>query len=80
MNFNVYLDERTAQRLALYAKRRRMTRNAIIREAVADWIGRNGESKWPERVMAARGEPKFAPFESHRDELKSATDDPFAGA
>ena len=78
MNFNVYLDDATARKLSRLAKRRRLTRNAIIRQAVADWVSREGRKKWPERILRFHGVAGFAPFESHRRDLGPEPGDPFA--
>jgi len=78
MNFNVYFDDETARRLTALAKRRRKTRNAVIREAVGDWLNRAGRPAWPASVLAHVGDQGLVPFEEHRMELATPTPDPFA--
>ena len=80
MNFNVYLDDETGRALAALAKRRHTTRNALIRDAVRDWLARHGQRTWPNSVLEFTGDPEFEPFERRREELCPEADDPFAVA
>lgn len=77
MNFNVYLDDATARRLTALAKRRRTTRNAIIRDAVKDWLEMSGAKRWPAQILSFEGLPDLVPFEKHRADLGAAPVDPF---
>lgn len=77
MNFNVYLDDAAARRLADAARRTGIARNALVRQAVDQWLlGR--ERAWPPAVLAFRGMPEITPFEAHRAALAPPTDDPLA--
>jgi hypothetical protein len=76
MNFNIYLDRDSAERLDRLAHKRRTPRNALVREAVRVLIDRS-TAAWPKEVLEFKGEPSLAPFESHRVELASDRDDPF---
>jgi predicted transcriptional regulator len=78
VNFNVYVDDETAKRIAVLAKQRRTTRNAIVREALEDWLARSGRRTWSKRVMSFEGRGDFPGFEAHRKELSDAPSDPFA--
>jgi hypothetical protein len=51
----------TTNLLRRLAKRRKLACNALIRKAVLQW----------------QGDPKFAPFESHRAKLAEPAQDPF---
>ena len=77
MNFNVYLDDDLARRLAALAKRTGARRNALVRQAVANLVASTSTS-WPEAVLAWTGDASVAPFESFRRELSEPNDDPFA--
>jgi predicted transcriptional regulator len=79
MNFNIYLDSELGAALKRLAKRRKLTRNALIRKAVEELLEKETHSQeWPEAVLQWQGDPKFAPFESHRAKLADPAQDPFA--
>jgi len=46
MNFNIYLDDRTGQQLMMAAERTGETRNALIRQAVSEWLARSNQPTW----------------------------------
>jgi predicted transcriptional regulator len=78
MNFNIYLDSETGAALKRLAKRRKLTRNALIRKAVEDLLEKETHSQeWSEAVLQWQGDPKFAAFESHRVKLVDPAQDPF---
>jgi predicted transcriptional regulator len=78
MNFNIYLDSKIGAALKCLAKRRKLTRNALIRKAVEELLEKETHSqKWSEAVLQWQGDPKFAPFESHRAKLAEPAQDPF---
>lgn len=78
MNFNLYLDSAIGAALQRLAKRRKVTRNALIRKAVEDLLEKETHSQeWSEAVLQWQGNPKFAPFESHRVNLAEPAQDPF---
>lgn len=78
MNFNIYLDSALGAALKRLAKRRKLTRNALIRKAVEDLLQKETHSQeWSEAVMQWQGDPAFPPFESHRAKLKEPARDPF---
>jgi hypothetical protein len=77
MNFNVYLDEALARRLAALAKRTGARRNALIRQAVASLVART-KAEWPGPVLEWDGDPTIPPFEALRIDLGEPTVDPFA--
>jgi hypothetical protein len=79
MNFNVYIDDKTAKQLGALARRRGKARNALVREAVEALLDRPSGSQWPDEVVSFAGLPSFAPFESQRKKLADAADDPFGG-
>ena len=77
MNFNIYLDTKIGAALKRLAKRRKLTRNALIRKAVEELLEKETHSqRWSEAVLQWQGDQKFAPFESHRAGLTEPTQDP----
>jgi len=79
MNFNIYLNAKVGEALKRLAKRRKTTRNALIREAVEDLVAKESELRsWSAAVMEWRGDPAFEPFETHRNQLRSPAKDPLA--
>lgn len=76
MNFNVYLDEPTVERLNALARKRGTTRNALIREAVAHLLDRGAEAAWPDVVQAHEGIPQSPSFEAARRRLRPPRKDP----
>ena len=79
MNFNIYLDSALGTALQRLAKRRKVTRNALIRKAVEDLVKRETHSQdWSPAVMAWQGAPGFEAFEAHRTRLREPARDPLA--
>lgn len=76
MNFNIYLDDETGQQLNHVAEQAGETRNALIRQAVSEWLNRHGKPNWPDEVLAFTGMADMPLFESSRDRLKPPAADP----
>jgi len=76
MNFNVYLDAPTVERLNALARSRGTTRNALIREAVGHLLDQGPRKAWPEAVADFQGESGAPAFESARKGLRPPTKDP----
>jgi metal-responsive CopG/Arc/MetJ family transcriptional regulator len=76
MNINIYLEDNLAKSLQKYTKLSGHTRNAVIREAIRDWVTRHEVKKWSNSILKFKGVPGFAPFESYRDELLPPNEDP----
>jgi metal-responsive CopG/Arc/MetJ family transcriptional regulator len=70
MNFSIHLRDELVERLAQAAKESGKTRNALIGEAIGEWLDRRRTSKWPQSVMNFRGIRGIARFEESRKELK----------
>lgn len=77
MNFNVYIDQRTGERLHRLAKTRRTSRNALIREALARLLEPGAKAQWPPEVLSFEGVSGTRPFEAARGELRAPRSDPF---
>ncbi len=77
MNINIYLEDSLAKSLNSHVKETGQSRNAIIREAVKDYIISHQVTKWPDSVLKYKGTKNIESFESHRDELTPPKEDPF---
>ena len=78
MNFNIYLDDETGKKLSQAAKKSKESRNAIVREAVSEWLSRHGKPRWPDEVLAFKGMANIPLFEAGRDKLTPPAVDPLA--
>ncbi len=78
MDFNIYLDEKTGQQLKQVAKQEGESRNALVRQAVSEWLKRHGKSRWPDEVLAFKGVGDMPRFEAGRRGLKTPHADPLA--
>ncbi|MFZ0887527.1 MAG: ribbon-helix-helix protein, CopG family [Candidatus Binataceae bacterium] len=70
MNFSVHLNDEMVERLNQTARESGKTRNALIREAVAEWFSRRRPAKWPAEVMNFRGIRRITRFEENRKKLR----------
>ena len=78
MNFNIYLDDETGQLLNKVAKKSGKSRNALVRQAVREWLKQQGKPQWPEEVLAFKGMADMPLFEASRDRLRPPVADPLA--
>ncbi|MBV8450030.1 MAG: CopG family transcriptional regulator [Hyphomicrobiales bacterium] len=71
MNFNLYLDDRTAKELDRTAKKLGETRSGLIRKALREWLDKKtlGSPGWPRLILEWQGAPDMKPFESYRGDL-----------
>jgi predicted DNA-binding protein len=70
MNFSIHLSNEMVERLDRAASETGKTRNALVREAVAEWFDRRRMSKWPLSVVSFKGLQGVTRFEESRKELK----------
>ena len=77
MNFNIYLDDKTAKQLEQETQKSQLSRNAIIRQAITSWLNKKNKS-WPDEILNYQGDENFPAFESYRKELTEIKDDPFS--
>ena len=70
MNFSVHLDERLVKALERQARRAGRTRNALITDAVREWLARAERASWPAELTDFEAFDGLAPFESHRSKKK----------
>lgn len=78
MNFNIYLDDTTGQRLNAIAQQMGESRNAMIRKAVSEWLDHQSQPQWPEAVMNFKSMADVPLFEASRDRLIPPVEDPLA--
>jgi len=70
MNFSVHLSDEMVRRLDQRAKDSGKKRNALIRQAVAEWLDKTGVVTWPPIIREFRGIRGLRRFEAERKELK----------
>jgi len=78
MTFSIHIDEATADALRRAAQATGRTRNALIRQAIGDWLANRERNEWPAVVRRFKGVKNAAPFESYRHELLEPAGDPLA--
>ena len=72
MNFSVHLNDELVEQLNQTARESGKTRNALIREAVGEWLYRRRSGKWSAEVMNFRGIPEIKRFERAASNCKTA--------
>lgn len=71
MNFSIHLTNELAEEITEIAKKSGKTRNALITQAIRDFINVNIHKHWPQEVYKLAGSvKKLKPFEAHRKELQ----------
>lgn len=78
MNINIYIEDSLGNYLNQYAKQIGKSRNALIREAVKEWVAHHGIKRWPTSVLKFSGIRGVPTFESYRDELLPPKEDPLS--
>lgn len=71
MNFSIHIDDRVAEALAKEVRRTGKTRNALISEAVRQYLERSRPSEWPRELLDAEPIKGLEPFESFRRKERS---------
>ena len=75
MPFSVHMDEETRRAIESLARNSGKTRNALINEAVREFVRNHAVREWPANVKAwikpskRRNTVSLPPFESYRNEL-----------
>lgn len=70
MTFSIYLDQELVDQFNRIASESGKTRNALIREALKEWVDRRKRSQWPAEVLNFKGVKGAARFEEDRKLLK----------
>lgn len=60
MTFSVDLDEQTHEAAESRRRESGKARNALIRQALEEWLARSQSQRWPEAVLAFKGGVPFA--------------------
>ena len=69
MNFSIHLNDTLIRRLQQIAQENGRSRNALIREAVENWLASREQRPWPQEVLDFQGVPDAVPFEQGRVDL-----------
>lgn len=75
MPFSIHMDDETRRAIESLARKTGKTRNALINEAVREFVRSRVSADWPEDVRAwigagpRRAGAAMPPFESYRGEL-----------
>ncbi len=78
MNVNIYLEDSLGKCLNQQAKKIGKSRNAIVREAIKEWMEHHGTKRWPNSILTFTGIEGVVPFESYRTDLLPPEEDPLA--
>jgi predicted transcriptional regulator len=78
MTFSVHIDEPTAAALARAVRASGRTRNALIRQAIREWLASRERTGWPAVVREFKGVKDAVRFERDRDTLLPPPADPLA--
>lgn len=76
MNFNVYVNKNTAQRVKTAAKTLHRSRNSIVNEALEEWLLNHTFTKWPENFFDFDPIENVPDFKILRKELKDISENP----
>jgi metal-responsive CopG/Arc/MetJ family transcriptional regulator len=74
MTFSIHLENALAERLDRTVRDSGKPRNALIREAVREWLDRHQPRQWPAEIMSFRGVKGLARFEHGRKRLRPPRD------
>ena len=76
MNLSVYLPHKLVSKLSYVAEQQHMSKNAIIREAVEEWIEHHSpKSSWPAHFFDFRAVKDAPDFSLSRNELAAPEED-----
>ncbi len=78
MNFNIYLNKNTGERVTKMAKTLRRSRNSLVNEALEEWLNNHTQSKWPKGFFDFAPVEDVPEFKQLREDLKPIDDDPLA--
>lgn len=76
MNFNIYLNKKTGERVKKIAKQLRRSRNSIVTEALEEWLSNHDLRKWPKNFFDFNAIDDVPDFKALRDDLKKLPEDP----
>ena len=70
MNVNIYVEDDLGREINQMAQLLGKSRNAIIREALKEWVDHHASREWPAIVKNYAGIKDFPRFEDYRNELE----------
>jgi predicted transcriptional regulator len=59
MNLNIYIEDQLAEKLSQYAEKSKRKKNAIIREAIKNWLQLHVKKKWSNEIVKFNGIEDF---------------------
>ena len=71
MNFSIHIDDRLAAALKREAARTRRPRNALVTEAIRQWLDKARRSTWPPELTDFEPFTDLERFESHRSKKQT---------
>lgn len=78
MNFTVYVNKKTGERIDKVAKNLHRSRNSIIAEALDEWLDRHVLRQWPKSFFNFDQTEDVPDFKALRKDLKEISEDPLA--
>jgi predicted transcriptional regulator len=69
MNFNLYLEDKLAQKLQALSQSTGKSRNALVREAIQLLISQHQRSQWSSKIFDFQGLTDAICFEAYREEF-----------
>jgi hypothetical protein len=77
MSFHVYLEPQLQEQVDALSKKTGRKRNAIVREALREYVAKQVKQDWPEEVFRFSADPKLTRFESLRQDSLSQRENIF---
>jgi len=76
MNFNIYVKKDLGIKITATAKALHKSRNAIINEALEEWLNKHSQSSWPEGFFDFSPIEEVPDFKALRKDLGKVSEDP----
>lgn len=76
MNFNVYVNKKTGERIRKIAKNLHRSRNSIVVEALDEWLDRHVKRQWPKKFFDFSPIEDVPDFKALRKDLNRISEDP----
>lgn len=79
MSFHVYVEPDLERKIEDLCKKTGRKRNAIVREALKEFVEKHSSESWPESVFDFKPSSKLTRFESLRADFLAEREEVFAG-
>lgn len=76
MNFNIYINKTTGEKITKLAKKMHRSRNSIVNEALEQWLTSHTPTKWPAHFFEFSPITDVPDFKEMRKEFKEISEDP----